>query len=141
WTSRNLDRVLRGREFFGRVARAVSRRPLVTIAVVAAVALAGVVLALQLEPSARTDSLVGRSSAAAKATDRFHKQFGDESIDVLVKGRLERTVLSSDLLRLLTLEGCISGNVPAKGLTDLPRECSAFAKEKPVKVVYGPGTF
>jgi uncharacterized protein len=132
---------LRGREFFGRVARAVTRRPLVTIAVVAAFALAGVVLALQLEPSASTDSLVGRGSAAAKATDRFHKQFGDESIVVLVKGRLERTVLSSDLLRLLTLEGCLSGNVPAKGLPGLPAQCTEFAKTKPVKVVYGPGTF
>jgi predicted RND superfamily exporter protein len=132
---------LRGREFFGRVARAVTRRPLVTIAVVAAFALAGVVLALQLEPSASTDSLVGRDTAAAKATDRFHKQFGDESIVVLVKGRLERTVLSSDLLRLLTLEGCISGNVPAKGLGGLPPQCTEFARKKPVKVVYGPGTF
>ena len=123
------------------MARAVTRRPLVTIAVVGALALAGVVLALQLEPSASTDSLVGRSSAAAKATDRFHKQFGDESIVVLVKGRLERTVLSSDLLRLLSLEGCISGNVPAKGLAGLPRQCTEFARTKPVKVVYGPGTF
>jgi predicted RND superfamily exporter protein len=132
---------LRGREFFGRVARAVTLRPLVTIAVVAALALAGLVLALQLEPSASTDSLVGRGSAAAKATDRFHKQFGDESIVVLVKGRLERTVLSSDLLRLLTLEGCISGNVPARGLASLPHQCTTFARTKPVKVVYGPGTF
>jgi hydrophobe/amphiphile efflux-3 (HAE3) family protein len=132
---------LRGREFFGRVARAVTLRPLVTIAVVAAFALAGVVLALQLEPSASTDSLVGHDSAAAKATDRFHKQFGDESIVVVVKGRLERTVLSSDLLRLLSLEGCISGNVPAAGLKQLPSQCSDFAKTKPVKVVYGPGTF
>ncbi|MEA2435697.1 MAG: uncharacterized protein QOF65_253 [Thermoleophilaceae bacterium] len=132
---------MRGRDFFGRLARAVTSRPLVTIAVVAALALAGVVLALQLEPSASTDSLVGRSSAAAKATDRFHKQFGDESIVVLVKGRLERSVLSSDLLRLLTLEGCLSGNVPAAGLKDLPPPCSDLAASKPVKVVYGPGTF
>jgi hypothetical protein len=36
---------LRGSEFFGRVARAVTLRPLVTIAVVAAFALAGLVLA------------------------------------------------------------------------------------------------
>ena len=130
-----------GREFFGRVARAVTDRPVATIAVVVALALTGAVLALQLEPSASTDSLVGRSSPAAKATQRFHEQFGDESIVVLVKGPLERTVLSSDLLRLLSLEGCISGNVPAKGLKELPSQCTEFSKSKPVKVVYGPGTF
>ncbi|MEA2441995.1 MAG: uncharacterized protein QOH76_3419 [Thermoleophilaceae bacterium] len=130
-----------GREFFGRVARAVTERPLATIAVVVALALTGVALALQLEPSASTDSLVGRSSEAAKATERFHDQFGDESIVVLVKGRLERSVLTSDLLRLLSLEGCLSGNVPAAGLKDLPPACRELAAKKPVKVVYGPGTF
>ena len=50
------------REWFGRVARLVTERPLATVAVVAALALVGVVLALQLQPSASTDTLVGRSS-------------------------------------------------------------------------------
>jgi hydrophobe/amphiphile efflux-3 (HAE3) family protein len=130
------------RDFFGRVARTVTERPIATIAVVAALALVGLGLALQLEPSANTDSLVGRSSEAAKATDRFHEQFGDESIVVLVKGPLERTVLTSDLARLVALEGCISGNAPPQAdLSKLPPPCRVLAEKKPVKVVYGPGTF
>ncbi|MEA2467803.1 MAG: uncharacterized protein QOJ57_1929, partial [Thermoleophilaceae bacterium] len=132
------------REFLGRVARTVTDRPIATIAVVVALALVGVGLALQLEPSASTDSLVGRSSKAAQATERFHDQFGDESIVVLVKGPLERSVLTSDLARLVALEGCLSGNAPKDRpdvLKALPTPCQELAAKKPVKVVYGPGTF
>jgi hydrophobe/amphiphile efflux-3 (HAE3) family protein len=131
-------------DFFGRVARTATERPLATIAVVAALALVGVGLALQLEPSASTDSLVSRSSQAAQATRRFHEQFGDESIVVLVKGPLERSVLTSDLARLVALEGCLSGNVPKdrpEVIKALPPPCQQIARKKPVKVVYGPGTF
>jgi hydrophobe/amphiphile efflux-3 (HAE3) family protein len=60
---------------------------------------------------------------------------------VLVKGDLQRTLLSSDLSRLLRLEGCLSGNVPAQGLRDLPPACRELARLKPAKVVFGPGTF
>src|SRR4051794_8471588 len=130
--------------FLGRVARTVTDHPVATISVVVALALAGVALALQLEPSASTDSLVGQSSEAARATKAFHEQFGDEAIVVLVKGPLERTVLTEDLGRLLVLEGCLSGRVP-KGaeasLKDKPKACQQLAAQKPVKIVYGPGTF
>ncbi|MEA2423132.1 MAG: uncharacterized protein QOF55_2231 [Thermoleophilaceae bacterium] len=135
-------RFFRPRDFFGRVAGAVTARPIATIAVVVALALVGAGLALQLEPSASTDSLVSQSSPAAKATQRFHKQFGDESIVVLVKGPLERSVLTSDLARLVALEGCLSGNAPpGADLSKLPVPCGRLATSKPVKVVYGPGTF
>src|SRR3954447_2631149 len=130
--------------FLGRVARTVTDHPVATISVVVALALAGVALALQLEPSASTDSLVGQSSEAARATKAFHEQFGDEAIVVLVKGPLERTVLTEDLGRLLVLEGCLSGRVP-KGaeasLKEKPKACQELAAQKPVKIVYGPGTF
>jgi hydrophobe/amphiphile efflux-3 (HAE3) family protein len=135
---------IRPRDFFGRVARIVSDRPVATIAVVVVLALVGVALAFQLQPSASTDSLVGQSSPAAKATKRFHEQFGDESIVVLVKGPLERSVLTSDLARLVALEGCLSGNAPKdrpEVLKALPAPCQELAAKKPVKVVYGPGTF
>ncbi|MEA2412891.1 MAG: uncharacterized protein QOC77_3452 [Thermoleophilaceae bacterium] len=115
-----------------------------TIAVVVALTLAGFGLALQLVPSASTDSLVSQSSEAAKATKRFHDQFGDEAIVVLVKGPLERTVLTSDLGRLLVLEGCLSGRVPPgaeASLKQKPKACQELAAQKPVKIVYGPGTF
>src|SRR3954462_2913044 len=98
--------------FLGRGARTVTDHPVATISVVVALALAGVVLALQLEPSASTDSMVGQSSAAANAPKRFHDQFGDEAIVVLVKGRPERSEVVQGLGRLLALEGCLSGNLP-----------------------------
>ena len=124
--------------------RRVTERPLATIAIVVALAAVGVALALQLEPSASTDSLVGESTPAAKATKRFHEQFGDESIVVLVKGDLQRSVLTPDLRTLLALEGCLSGNAPPDRpdlLAKLPPPCTTLAHTKPVKVVYGPGTF
>ncbi|HEX2232827.1 MAG TPA: hypothetical protein VHG69_05635, partial [Thermoleophilaceae bacterium] len=98
-------------ERFGRVVRAVTARPLIVLVVVGVLALAGAALALRLEPSSATDTLVDRSSETFEATERFKRDFGDEAVIVLVKGDLQRTVLTSDLGRLLTLEGCLSGNV------------------------------
>src|SRR5881392_4486413 len=129
------------KEFFGRVARLVTERPVATVAVVGALAVIGFALALRLEPSASTDTLVGRDTAAFKATERFRKQFGDESVIVLVKGNLQSTVLTSDLSRLIGLEGCLSGNTPPSALHQLPPVCTEFDRTKPAKVVYGPGTF
>src|ERR687885_2905992 len=97
------------KDFFGRVARLVTERPVATVAVVGALALVGVALALRLEPSASTDTLVGRNTEAFRATERFRKVFGDESVIVMVRGNLQRTLLTSDLLRLIAVEGCLSG--------------------------------
>ena len=62
---------------------------------------------------------------------------------VLVQRRPANIVLTENLGRLLGLEGCISGNRPkdlaAPGGPKWP--CAEFARTKPVKVVYGPGTF
>src|SRR5215211_6919465 len=138
---------------FGRVARAVARRPLPVLVAVGALALGGAGLALRLEPSAATDTLVNRSSRTFEDTERFKRDFGDEAVVVLVKGDLRRTVLTEDLGRLLRLEGCLSGNVPPDQLprqlalnrrnpaAGLPPACERIAKLKPAKVVYGPGTF
>jgi len=113
------------------------------LAVTAVLALAGAVLALRLEPSAATSTLVNRGSDTYKDTERFKKDFGDDAILVLVKGELTRTVLTPDLGRLIRLEGCLSGNVPntKKGLGNLPPVCRQIAQLHPAKVVYGPGTF
>jgi hydrophobe/amphiphile efflux-3 (HAE3) family protein len=144
--------VLRG-EFYARAVSAIARRPVLVLVVVGVLAVAAAVFALRLKPSASTDTLVNRSSASFKATERFKRSFGDDAVVVLIKGDLERTLLTSDLASVVKLEGCLSGNVPAKstvgsggkvtaiGLDRLPSECSALAKTKPVKVVYGPGTF
>src|SRR5829696_2007441 len=100
-----------------RIVRAATRRPLVTVAVVAVLALGGGLVALRLEPDAGTDTLVSNGSEPAKATDELHQSFGDDAVIVLVriprKGKdLTDLVLTPDLERLIGLEGCISGNVP-----------------------------
>jgi uncharacterized protein len=125
--------------------RAAARRPLAAGLIVVALALVGAAFALRLHPTARTDTLVGRSSDAYQATSELHQRFGDDPVIVLIRGDLRRTVLTDDLERIVGLEGCISGRVP-KGVT--PRggwngPCGRLAKlnPRPVKVVYGPGTF
>jgi hydrophobe/amphiphile efflux-3 (HAE3) family protein len=126
-----------------RLVRAVTRRPLLVLGLTAVLALGGAALALRLEPSAATETLVNRGSQSFKDTERFKRNFGDEAILVLVHGELTRTVLTPDLNRVLRLEGCLGGNVPdtKKGLGSLPPVCRELAELKPAKVVYGPATF
>jgi predicted RND superfamily exporter protein len=110
----------------------------------AALGLGGAALALSLRPSAATDTFVGRSSTGYRATQRYYGSFGEEPVDVLVKGNLQDMLLSADIDRLLGLEGCLAGKVPAAGL---PREggangpCAQLDRLGTVKVVIGPGTF
>src|SRR3954451_24435664 len=126
-----------------RIVAAAARRPGPVLAVTAVLVVAGTVLALGLTPSAATDTLVGLTSSEYRASAHYHDKFGDDAVIVLVKGSLPKLVLTSDIERVLGLEGCISGNLP-KGVT--PRggangPCAQLARTKPVKVVYGPGTF
>ena len=113
------------------------------LTITALLALGGAALALRLEPSAATDTLVDRGSDSFQATERFKRDFGDEAVLVLVRGDLAKTVLTDDLGRMLSLEGCLSGNVPdtKRGLGNLPPVCREIAELKPAKVVFGPGTF
>jgi hydrophobe/amphiphile efflux-3 (HAE3) family protein len=121
-----------------------ARRPRLVIAVAIVLGLGAAGLALRLRPTAATSTLVSSSSPQYQATQRFYRNFGEEPIAVLVKGNLQQLVLSSDIERLLGLEGCLSGNVPAKAL---PAEggvngpCGQLARAKTVKVAFGPGTF
>jgi hydrophobe/amphiphile efflux-3 (HAE3) family protein len=126
---------------FERIVAAVARRPLVPLLAVAAVAIGGALLALRLEPSSGTDSLVSQGSESFEQTERFKRDFGDDAIVVLIEGDLQRTLLTSDLQRLIQLEGCLSGKVPADGLRNLPDVCGELAELKPAKAVLGPGTF
>ena len=101
-------------------------------------------LALRLRPTAATNTLVSSSSTNYQATERYYRSFGEEPMVVLVKGNLQQLVLSSDLERLLGLEGCLSGNVPLKALGSEGGSngpCGQLARAKTVKVVFGPGTF
>src|SRR5437588_1142161 len=132
-------------EVFQRLVAWVARRPAAVVGGVVALALgAAAFAALTLHPTAGTDTLVGRSSESYQATQRLHRSFGDDAVIVLVRGPLTRLVLTSDILRVTGLEGCLSGNKPASikvplGGTNGP--CAELARTKPVQVVYGPGTF
>ena len=85
----------------------------------------------------------GTDSPAYGATETYRERFGDDPIIVLVRGPLTKLLLTQDLERLLGLEGCIAGNAPA-GVTPpggANGPCGRLAATKPVKVVFGPGTF
>jgi len=125
---------------------AVTRRPLLVLGVTVVLALAGAALALRLEPSAATDTLVNRGSQSFQDTERFKHDFGDDPVVVLVRGNLANTVLTEDLGRMLSLEGCLAGNPPKTkqgraALAKLPPVCRELAALQPAKVVFGPATF
>ncbi len=120
-----------------------ARRPLAVGLLVTVLALAGAALALRLSPTTASKTLVGSSSASYQATEREHRLFGEDAVYVLVRGTVSKLVLTSDLERLIALEGCLGGNVP-KGATPVggwSGPCGRLGKSKPVKVVFGPGTF
>jgi uncharacterized protein len=126
------------------LAGAAARRPLLVLVIAAALGVGGAGLALTLRPSATSDTFVGRSSSAYRATQRFYRAFGEEPVDVMVKGSLQQLLLSSDLDRLTGLEGCLSGNVPVAALANeggRDGPCGQLAALHTVKVVIGPGTF
>jgi hypothetical protein len=127
---------------FARIAAAAGRRPLLTVALAALLSLAGGLAAITgLHSSTSTDTLIDKSSSSFDATKKYRDLFGGDPVVIMAKGDLRHTIETSDLGRLLQLEGCMSGNVPKKGLASLPPVCMTFAQKKPVQVVYGPGTF
>jgi hypothetical protein len=130
--------------FLSALAGAAARRPRLVIAVAIVLGLAGAGLALRLKPTAATSTFVSSSSSEYKDTQSFYRNFGEEPVEVLVKGSLQQLVLSEDIDRLIGLEGCLSGNVPAAALATeggAHGPCGQLAKEHSVKVVFGPGTF
>ena len=126
-----------------RIVRGSARRPRLVAGLLVVLALLGAGLALRLTPSTGSDTLVDRGDASFQATERYRERFGDHSIVVLVREELSRLLLTDDLGRLIGLEGCLSGNLPAGATAPGgPRSpCARLAREKPVQVVYGPGTF
>jgi uncharacterized protein len=126
------------------IARAAAGHARLVLALALALGVGGAALALRLHPSAAESTFVSSSDPQYKATQRFYASFGEEPIEVLVKGNLQQLVLSSDVERLAGLEGCLAGNVPASAL---PVEggangpCGQLARMRSVKVVFGPGTF
>ncbi len=129
--------MLRG-DFFGRVVGFVTRRPLAVIGVVAALALVGAALALRLDSSASIRTLADPDSESFREAERFKKEFGEDAVVVLIEGNLQRTLLTEDLRKVFDLEACLTGQVTGPSAAALPRPCQELAREKPVKVVYGP---
>jgi hydrophobe/amphiphile efflux-3 (HAE3) family protein len=131
-------------KLFSELTGRAARRPLLTLALLGVLGIGCAIAALSLRPTAAADTLVGRSSATYKATQRFYSNFGEEPIEVLVKGNLQKLVLSPDIGRLAGLEGCLSGNVPVSALEHeggVNGPCGQLARAKTVRVVFGPGTF
>jgi uncharacterized protein len=127
---------------FARIAAAAGKRPLLTIALAALLSFGGALAAITgLHSSTSTDTLIDKSSASYDATKKYRDLFGGDPVVIMAKGDLRHTIETSDLGRLLQLEGCLAGNVPKQGLKQLPPVCTTLAHKHPVKVVYGPGTF
>jgi uncharacterized protein len=137
--------VLRG-EWFARVVRTVLRRPLAVLGGLTVLVVVAAFLATRLEPAASTDSLVSKGSDAYEATQRYNREFGDEAAVVLVKGKVDRLVLTQNRDRIAGLEVCLGAPPPAEGAAlavaaRKPAPCRELAKLKPFKTVVGPGTF
>jgi uncharacterized protein len=124
---------------FGRVAAWAVRRAHAVLFGAVVLAIAAGIAAASLPSDAGTDTLVDEDSATARATDHYHRLFGDDAVVVLVKGDLRNLLLTANLGRLLRLEGCLSARVP-KQAKPLPGPCTELAELAPVRVVYGPAT-
>jgi hypothetical protein len=130
--------------FFTRLVGGAARHPRLVLALALVAGAAGVALSLSLRTSAAASTLVSSSSGTYAATQRYQRAFGEEPVEVLVKGDLQKLVLSSDIERLLGLEGCLSGRVPPKALAaegGAGGPCGELERAGTVKVVFGPGTF
>jgi hypothetical protein len=126
------------------LAGAAARRSLLVVALALVLGLGAAALALRLHPSAATNTFVGSSNSSYRATQSFYRSFGEEPVDVIIKGDLQKLLETSDIDRLVGLEGCLSGNVPAAGLVHEGGPhgpCAALGRLHSVKVVIGPGTF
>jgi hypothetical protein len=148
---------MRVTEGLQRLSGGAARRPLLTLGIVLALALAGGVLALGLKPSAATSTFVSSSSPAYRATVQDERRFGDDAVVVLVRQPLSTLLTPAHLTALTQLEACLAGqyvtrsarlraDVPVKAGTHAayggPQSpCGQLMAHHPAQVVFGPGTF
>ena len=104
------------------------------------VALAAGVAATRLSTDAGAGTLVDADTESYRATQQVRETFGEEPVVVLAEGDLQQLVLTSNLGRLLRLEGCLSGRVP-QGVEPIPGPCAELARFRPVELLSGPATF
>jgi uncharacterized protein len=142
---------------FERLSAAATRRPILTVAVVVALALGGGLLALGLKPSAGIDTFVSASSPSYRATVDDERHFGDQAVIILIHESLPNLVETKDLGTLTQLEACLAGEyvvpnstlhafTPAPAGSHAPyggwdSPCGKLMKSRATQVVYGPGTF
>ena len=140
-----------------RLTGAAVRRPAITLAFVAVLALVGGVLALGLKPSAATDTFVPASSPAYRATVQAQRHFGADAIVVLVHDPLTELLAPAPLATLTRLEACLAGQsvtlsrtlraeVPVAAAHATPyggsgSPCAELMRHRSALVVDGPGTF
>jgi uncharacterized protein len=132
------------RSLLARIAGRAVERPTPVIVAAVLLTLIGAVAALRLEADRSPDNLVDRGSGTYAATQRFYDEFGDEPVEILVKGDLRGLLLTGNLGHLLALESCLSGKAPGGEVYSgkpAPAPCAAIARLKPSAVVFGPATF
>jgi uncharacterized protein len=142
------------KERFEGIASAAARRPLVTLGVIAVLALVGGLLALRLQPDAGTDTFVSNSTPSAQATADDHRHFGGDAVVILVREPLTDLVETKDLAIVSQLEACLAGHTIVAGreaFTTAPASnppyggwrspCGRLRRLGAAEVVYGPGTF
>ena len=125
---------------FGAIAAWSVRHARAVLVAAALAAVAAAVAATQVDTDAGLGTLVGKNDPTYEATQRARAEFGEEPVVVLVKESLPKLLLGKDLLRLLRLEGCLSGKVP-KGAEPVPGACTEIAAMEPVEFLAGPATF
>src|SRR3954447_11083219 len=132
------------RNLLARIAGRAVERPTPVIVAAVLLALIGAVAALRLEADRSPSSLVDRGSSTYSQTQDFYKQFGDEPVEILVKGDLRQLLLTTNIGKLLALESCLSGRANGGEVfqgKSAPPPCAAIAKLDPSAAVFGPATF
>ncbi|HEX3735592.1 MAG TPA: MMPL family transporter [Solirubrobacterales bacterium] len=105
-----------------------------------ALAIAAGVGATRIPTDAGIGTLVDSDTSTYQATQGVREAFGEEPVVVLAQGDLQRLILTSNVFRLLRLEGCLAAKVP-KGAKPIPGPCAELARLEPVEFVSGPATF
>src|SRR5688572_24303270 len=122
------------RNVLARIAGRAVERPTPVIFVAVLLTLLGAIAALRLQADRNPDSLVDRGSETYEATQRFYEDFGDEPVEVLVKGDLRQLLRTENLTRLLTLESCLSGKASGGEVISgqpAPPACAAISRLDP----------
>ena len=127
-------------QWFGRVAAWAAGHARAVLAVAVVLAIVAAVGATRIPTDAGVGTLADTDTATYRATQQVRDAFGEEPVVVLARGDLQHLILTSNVFRLLRLEGCLSGKVP-KGAKPIPGPCTELARLDPVEFVSGPATF